>query len=117
MSGCAYQSGDWECREGGYLWNAGDGEGWDPEDTTYICPHCRTADYLEAAKEEAESCSSWMDNGRYGTGVDLWASAEREALQANEPAAKAALATLGVVQALEEGSSPAGYSIVLCNTQ
>lgn len=110
MSVCAYRSGDWECREGGYLWNAGDGKGW-------LCPHCRTADYLEAAKEEAESCSSWMKNGRYGTGVDLWTSAEREALQANEQAAKAALATLGVVRALEDDDNPAGYSVVLCNTQ
>lgn len=54
---CGYEDGDWRCREGGYLWYAGDGEGFDPSDCSYLCPHCRTQDYLEAAKEDAESCS------------------------------------------------------------
>lgn len=117
MNGCKYSEGDWECREGGYLWYAGDGEGYDPEDTSYICPHCRTSDYLEAAKDDAESCSSWMDNGRSGTGVDIWSMAESRALIANEPAARIALGDLGVVEALEADSSPKGYSVVLCNTQ
>ncbi|MDQ3202669.1 MAG: hypothetical protein M3Q94_10985 [Pseudomonadota bacterium] len=117
MKACGYTYGDWVCREGGYLWYAGDGEGWDPQDVTNICPHCRTADYLEAAKEDAESCSSWMDNGTSGTGVDLWVFAERRALIANETAARAALAKIGPVNALEDDDSPEGYSVVICNSQ
>jgi hypothetical protein len=115
MSGCGYQEGDWECREGGYLWDAGSGEGWDPQDATYICPHCRTADFLEAAKDDAQSCSHWMDNGITGTGLDLWVVAERRALQANESSAKEALATMGPVSALVGGDGSEGYAVTLCN--
>lgn len=86
MSACGYTHGDWECREGGYIWNAGDG--YDPANCTYICPHCRPADYLEAAEEDAESCSSWMNKSTSGTGVDLWALAESHALAANEMEAR-----------------------------
>lgn len=117
MSGCGYELNDWECREGGYLWDAGSGEGWDPEDASNICPHCRTADYLESAKDDAESCSSWMDNGTSGTGVDLWVTAERRALIANETAARVALTVIGPVKALEDDDSSEGFSVVLCNTQ
>jgi hypothetical protein len=117
MSGCAYEIGDWQCREGGYLWYAGDGEGWDPEDTSNICPHCRTKDYLEAAKEDAESCSHYSNCGDSGTGVDIWKSAEASALKANQPEAARALREIGIVAALEGDDSAAGYSVVLCNTQ
>jgi hypothetical protein len=110
-TGCAYEVGDWACREGGYLWYAGDGEGWDPEDCTHICPHCRTKDYLEEAKENAESCSSYSNNGSSGTGLDIWASAEKTALTANHPAACKALAEIGPVSALD------GDDVVICNTQ
>lgn len=109
--GCAYEVGDWQCREGGYLWDAGTGEGYDPEDCTHICPHCRTKDYLEAAKDEAESCSSYSNNGSSGTGLDIWTSSERTALEANRPEALKAMAELGPVSALD------GDEVVICNTQ
>ena len=117
MSGCSYTHGDWECRKGGYLWYAGDGEGYDPSDCTYICPCCRTADFLEAAKDDAESCSSWTNNGTSGTGVDLWVSAEQRALTANVTGARIALAQMGPVNALEGDDTPQGYSVVICNTR
>jgi len=117
MSGCGYEIGDWQCREGGYLWYAGDGEGWDPEDCTDICPHCRTKDYLEAAKDDAESCSSYSNNGSSGTGLDIWVAAEKSALNANHPAACKALAEIGPVSALDADDSDQGYSVVICNAQ
>lgn len=117
MKSCGYESGDWECRDGGYIFYAGDGEGYDPEDCTYICPHCRTKDFLEAAKDDAESCSSYSNNGSSGTGLTIWKSAEREALEANKDAALLALAEIGIVQALEGDDSNQGYSVVMCNTQ
>lgn len=107
--GCTYERGDWQCRKGGYLWYAGDGEGYDPTDCTYICPHCRTKDYLEAAKDDAESCSSYSDNGSSGTGLDIWVSAERTALEANHLMAAKALSEIGVVSALDDDE------VVLCN--
>lgn len=114
---CGYDDGDWRCREGGYLWYAGDGEGFDPSDCSYLCPHCRTQDYLEAAKEDAESCSEFSNNGVSGTGLDLWRAAEAKTLVANRPEALKALASLGPVSALEGDTSPQGYRVVLCNTQ
>ncbi|UVM48545.1 hypothetical protein LOY38_19440 [Pseudomonas sp. B21-015] len=117
MSGCGYEHGDWECREGGFLFDAGSGEGWDPQDETYICPHCRTRDYLDAAKDDAESCSKWSNCGSSGTGLDIWAGAESRALIANEPAARKALSEIGVVGTLVTDQSTDGYSVVLCNTQ
>ena len=114
---CGYQSGDWECRDGGFLFDAGSGEGWCVEDETYICPCCRTSDYLEDRKADAESTSRYTDNGFSGTGLSIWINAEKVALSANEPAAKKALAQLGTVEALVADDSSKGYSIVLCNTQ
>lgn len=110
-SACGYSVGDWECRPGGYLFDAGTGEGYDPQDCTYLCPHCRTQDYLESAKEEAESVSSYGGTGGSGTGLTLWMAAERQALEANHTAALVALASLGPVQALDDDQ------VVLCNTQ
>lgn len=117
MSGCGYSSNDWECREGGYLFDAGTGEGWCADDTSEICPCCRTKDYLEAAKDEAESCSSYSNNGSGGTGLTIWNSAEREALEANKVAAIQAMSEIGIVHALEDDDSEQGYSVVMCNTQ
>lgn len=111
MSGCNYAPGDWACREGGYLWYAGDGEGYDPQDCTHICPACRTSDYLESAKEDAESCSSFSNNGFSGTGLDIWKISERTALEANRKAAVKALKKIGPVAALDGGD------IVICNSQ
>jgi len=107
---CDYTSGDWECRSGGYLYDAGTGEGYDPEDCSYICPKCRTADFLEAAKDDAESCSSYSNCGISGTGLDIWTNSERTALDANLFEAKKCLLSLGVVSALDNDS------VVLCNT-
>lgn len=114
---CGYERGDWECREGGFLFDAGSGEGWDPQDETHICPCCRTRDYLESKKEDAESCSKWSDCGASGTGLDIWIAAERTALAANEPAARMALSEIGVVKALVADDCPQGYAEVLCNTR
>ncbi len=111
MSGCNYAPGDWECREGGYLWYAGDGEGYDPDDCTHICPSCRTADYLQAAKEDAESCSRYSDNGSCGTGLDIWTNSERTALEANRKMAVKALKKIGPVAALDDDET------VICNSQ
>ncbi|MDU8350673.1 hypothetical protein RYA05_02075 [Pseudomonas syringae pv. actinidiae] len=114
---CQYEINDWQCRAGGFLWDAGTGEGWDPEDESRICPCCRTRDYLIDAKEDAESCSIWSDCGVSGTGLDIWVSSERTALHANRPEALNALAEIGVVEALVAESDKEGYSVVLCNTQ
>ncbi|HDS1726122.1 MULTISPECIES: hypothetical protein [Pseudomonas] len=110
-SACGYSLNDWECRPGGYLFDAGTGEGYDPQDCSYLCPHCRTQDFLESAKEEAESVSSYGGTGGSGTGLTIWMAAERQALEANRPAALEALASLGPVQALDDDE------VVLCNTQ
>lgn len=110
-SACGYSVGDWQCRPGGYLYDAGTGEGYDPQDCTYLCPHCRTQDYLESAKEEAESVSTYGGTEGSGTGLTIWMAAERQALEANRAAAILALASLGPVQALD------GDQVVLCNTQ
>ncbi|MEE3636485.1 hypothetical protein UIA24_19865 [Pseudomonas sp. AL 58] len=110
-SACGYSVGDWECRPGGYLFDAGTGEGYDPQDCTNLCPNCRTQDFLESAKEDAEGCSRYSNNGSSGTGLDIWKSAERQALETNRPAALKALAELGPVEALDDDE------VVLCNTQ
>lgn len=44
----------------------------DHEDVTYACPKCNTLQYLENAKENAESTVSGGYNGSYYTGVDIW---------------------------------------------
>lgn len=117
MSGCGYSIGDWDCREGGYLYDSGSGEGYDLDDCSEVCPQCRTADYLQDAKEEAESTSSYSGTGGSGTGVTIWANAERIALDANPQEARKALGEIGVVSALEDSDGPDGYSVILCNTQ
>lgn len=117
LGDCGYEDGDWRCREGGYLWYAGDGEGFDPTDCSYLCPHCRTHDFLEAAKDDAESCSRYSNNGSSGTGLNIWKAAESKALEANRPEAIKALVMLGPVSALEGDDSSEGYSVVMCNTQ
>ena len=117
MKACGYEEGDWQCRKGGYLFYAGDGEGYDHEDCTYICPHCRTKDFLEAAKDDAEGCSSYSNNGSSGTGLTIWIAAEKRALEANHPMACKALSEIGVVAALDADDSDQGYSVVMCNTQ
>lgn len=114
---CGYQIGDWDCRPGGYMYDAGSGEGWDPEDCSFICPHCRTMDYLLDAKEEAESVSGYSNNGDWGTGVTIWAASEARALKANRPSAIRALIEIGVVHAIEDADKEDGFSVVLCNTQ
>ncbi|MDD2056298.1 hypothetical protein N5D52_10285 [Pseudomonas sp. GD03860] len=96
---CGYSTGDWQCKPGGYLYNANTGEGED-DDPLYICPHCRTKDFLKYAKKGAESLS---------TGVYLWKSAEREALKANHPEAIKTLAELGPVVTLDD------ETVAICN--
>lgn len=108
---CGYSIGDWECRPGGFLYDAGTGEGYDPQDCSHICPCCRTKDYLEAAKGDAESTSKYSNNFDSGTGLDIWKSAEREALKANHPAAVKVLAEIGPVEALDDGT------VVICNSE
>ena len=44
----------------------------DHEDTTYPCPKCNTIEYLERAKEDAESISSGSCNNLHYTGTSIW---------------------------------------------
>lgn len=44
---------DAACHEG-YLWDL-DGDGWIEGDYSHPCPKCNTAEYLDGAREDAES--------------------------------------------------------------
>jgi hypothetical protein len=79
---------------GGPLFNGGD----------MPCPKCNTLEYLEQAKEEAESCVSGSISVCGGsaayTGESVWLSAVRKAESLNPSAAADALQKLGVVETL-----------------
>ena len=96
---CGYQSGTMECRGDGYLWDA-DHDGFDKYDISYPCPDCRTKEYLENAKEQAESTSSFFNMSSSGTGVDIWQGAVKHALEQNGGAAEQALKEIGKVEAI-----------------
>lgn len=108
---CDYQRGTWECRGDGYLWDA-DSDGWDPDDTSDPCPACNTELYLGAAKEEAESCSYFVNGMDSGTGEDIWRRALASAMAANPKEAARVQQALGPVSALVHDSTvPDGYIV------
>jgi hypothetical protein len=96
---CQFQSGTFECRGDGYVWDA-DCDGYDPEDRSMPCPACNTLAFLEARKEEAETTGWWEANGVSGDGADIWESAVAAARSWNPEAAEAALRAIGSVDAL-----------------
>lgn len=96
---CGYQMGTMECRGDGYLWDA-DNDGYNKHDHSYPCPSCRTQEYLEDAKEHAESTSSFSNMSSSGSGVDIWTWSVKHALDNNRDAAEQALKKIGKVEAL-----------------
>ncbi|HBN9634971.1 hypothetical protein [Pseudomonas aeruginosa] len=111
---CDYQRGTWECRGDGYLWDA-DSDGWDPDDTSDHCPACNTELYLTAAKEEAESCSFFVNGMDSGTGEDIWRRKLACAIDANRDEAERVQLALGPVHALVADSTAPGGFIVSVN--
>lgn len=96
---CGMQYGTIECRGDGYLWDA-DCDGYDPDDHSMPCPQCNTLAYLEDAKENAESTSSYSDMSSSGSGVDIWERSVKTAKYWNEAKTEEALKTIGKVEAL-----------------
>lgn len=89
---CSYMNGTWECREGGYLWDA-DADGYDPYDESYPCPACNTEEYLRGKSEHASGWSSyqWI----YTSGAEHWRNAVEIATEANPEEARRVLAEIG----------------------
>ncbi len=79
------------------------------------CPKCNTLEYLEQAKEEAESCVPDSVAGSGGgfayTGESIWLAAVRKAESLNPDGAAAALQKLGVVETLVPGDGPDGCTV------
>ena len=114
---CTFQRGTWECRGDGYLWDA-DSDGWTPKEVDNHCPCCNTLDYLERAKEEAESCSAWLDGNSYGTGEDIWLNYLSWAEAANPEGLQEILKRIGPVEALvSDTGSPCGYFVRTNNAE
>lgn len=110
---CDYEGHDFgatyidSCCIDGYLWDLDscDEPGGRLSDGGDMpCPKCNTLEYLEQAKEEAESCTSgsvFVSGGSYAyTGESIWLSAVRKAESLNPDGAAAALQKLGVVETL-----------------
>ena len=82
-----------------------------------LCPKCNTLEYLEHAKEEAESCASGSIASSGGgfdyTGESIWLAAVRKAESLNPDGAAAALQKLGlgVVETLVPGDGPDGCTV------
>ncbi len=112
---CNFQRGTWECRGDGYLWDA-DSDGYDPEDTGDPCPCCNTLEYLTQAKEEAETCSRWLDMYGAGTGETIWLRRLALAKQANQVRTDEVLKEIGPVHALVyDPDSPDGFFVSINN--
>lgn len=110
---CTYQNGTYECRGDGYLWDA-DSDGYDPSECDHACPRCNTREFLERAKEDAESCSYSSSNTHACTGAGIWRRAVAVAQEENAVATQATLASLGVVSALvDDEDHPDGYRVQL----
>lgn len=67
------------------------------------CPACNTFEYLERAKEGAESTSFWShgvgSHAISGSGVTIWEDAVKRAMAANPDGIDEALAKIGEVHA------------------
>ena len=114
---CTFQRGTWECRGDGYLWDA-DSDGWDPNEADNPCPCCNTLEYLERAKEEAESCSAWSNGHSSGTGEDIWLNCLSWAEAANPEGLPEILKKIGPVEALvSDTTSPDGYFVRTNNAE
>lgn len=98
---CEYQRGTFECTGHGYIWDA-DYDGYDPDDHSWPCPNCNTLEYLESAKEEAESTSWFSGMWGSGCGVDIWKGAVANANHWNPDECAKALVEIGKVVALKE---------------
>lgn len=96
---CDYFRGTWQCRGDGQLWDA-DSDGYDPDDTSEPCPGCNTLQYLQDAKEEAETTVYHAGISGMSTGEDIWLSAVTIAKEANLAETESILATIGPVDAL-----------------
>lgn len=108
---CDFQIGTYECRGDGHLWDA-DMDGYDPNDFSDPCPKCNTDDFLAAAKDEAESTSFYSSMSGSGSGIDIWNSAVAAAREWNPDGLRAALQSIGRVEALKEDqASEEGYSV------
>jgi hypothetical protein len=114
---CQFQRGTWECRGDGYLWDA-DHDGWDPDENDNPCPCCNTLEYLQRAKDEAETCSYYSNNGSSGTGEDIWLNCLSWAEAANPQGIAEALRQIGPVEALiSDPSAPDGYIVRTNNAE
>ncbi len=96
---CEYQNGTFECRGDGYVWDA-DSDGYDPDDHSWPCPCCNTGEYLEAAKEEAETTSYYRSMMSQGCGADIWRGAVARATEWNPSGVAQLLNEIGKVVAL-----------------
>lgn len=114
---CDYSRGTWQCRGNGQLWDA-DSDGYDPDDNSEPCPGCNTLEYLQHAKEEAETTIDL--SGIYGTstGEDIWVTAVMIARKANPAGIAAALTVIGPVDTLvPDDSAQDGFRVVRHNEQ
>lgn len=91
---CTYTDGAWECREGGYLWDA-DGDGYDPADCSYPCPACNTREYLVDAVEAAQCLTGF--NGISTSGAETFRHRVEKALAVSPEIASAVLREIGPV--------------------
>ncbi|SMH64613.1 protein of unknown function [Acidithiobacillus ferrivorans] len=121
---CNYEGHDFgatyidSCCIDGYLWDLDscDEPGGRLSDGGDMpCPKCNTLEYLEQAKEEAESCTSgsvFVSGGGYAyTGESIWLSAVRKAESLNPDGAAHALQKLGVVKTLVPEAGTNGYAV------
>jgi len=108
---CDFQSGTWECRGDGYLWDADD-DGYDPEDFSEPCPKCNTKAFLLDRKESAETTSYGSNNFSSYTGESLWLRAVQYAESYNALATAAALAEIRLVETLRPAKNKEGYEVV-----
>lgn len=113
---CTYQYGTWECRGDGYLWDADD-DGYDPTEKDHPCPGCNTLEYLQKAKEEAETTCSYSNGYSSGTGETIWQGSVRVATEENPDGIDEVLRAIGEVHALvDDDTSPEGYAVRIHNS-
>lgn len=113
---CTYQRFTWECRGDGFLWDA-DCDGFDPSEQDNPCPSCNTLEYLQRAKEDAETTSSWSDGYSSGTGETIWLGSVRVATEENPDGIAEVLRAIGEVHALvDDEASPDGFVVRVHNT-
>lgn len=107
---CTFQFGTIECTGTGLLWDA-DMDGWNEDFNEGPCPECNTAEYLKAAKADAESSSFYSNGSSSGTGLTVWLDAAATALRWNRQAAVVALKEIGTVGCAVDVEDEAGNSI------